>query len=196
VLSLVTRVFASRRPQAIHSLLHIEAQTAQTYFNESPRGLSVPSLLFHRIATRLLPSLITPLSFSRFPSVILRRSSSLSRVLASSHPLPSKVRLNESIEKARLQETFDSHSHTSVSFRALLESFRKYPRGRPAVVISSVRRMAEDEEWAEGQRGLAEEVTGEEALVGWEKVEGIGHWVCEGEGKVVCEQAVRMLLRA
>jgi len=77
-----------------------------------------------------------------------------------------------------------------------LESFRKYPRGRPAVVISSVRRMAEDEEWAEGQRGLAEEVTGEEALVGWEKVEGIGHWVCEGEGKVVCEQAVRMLLRA
>ena len=55
--------------------------------------------------------------------------------------------------------------------------------------------MAEDEEWAEGQRGLAEEVTGEDALVAWEKVDGMGHWVCEGEGKVVCEDAIMKLLQ-
>ncbi len=192
----MTRVFASRRQSAIHSLLHIEAQTAQTYFNENPRGLSVTSLLLHRIATRLLPSLVTPLSFSRFPSVILRRSTSLSRILASSHPGPSTVPLNENLRKARLQETFGAHSHASSSFRALLESGRSYPAGTPAIVISSSRRLAEDEEWAAGQRGLAEEVTGEDALVSWEKVDGIGHWVCEGEGKSVCESSVKKLLKA
>ena len=194
--SLVTRVFASRHPIAIHSLVHVEAQTAQTYFNESPRGLSVTSLLLHRIATRLLPSLLTPLSFSRFPSVVLRRSNSLSRILASSHPGPSTVQLNENLRKARLQETFGAHSHTSSSFRALLESGRDYPGNKPAVVISSSRRMVDDEEWAEGQRGLAEEVTGEEALVAWEKVDGIGRWVCEGVGKATCENAVKRLLAA
>ena len=195
-LRLVTRVFASRRRSAVHSLLHIEAQTAQTYFNESPRGLSAPSLLIHRVATRLFPSLLTPLSFSRFPSVILRRSNSLSRLLASSHPDPSTERLNENLQKARLQETFGAHSHTSSSFRALLESGRRYPATAPAVVISSSKRMAKDEEWAEGQRGLAEEVTGEDALVSWEKVDSTTRWVCEGEGKVVCQDAVKRLLEA
>lgn len=196
VFSLVSRVFASRRRDAIHSLLHIEAQTAQTYFNESPRGLSVTGLLFHRVATRLLPSLITPLSFSRFPSVILRRSTSLSRILASSHPGPSTVHLNENLRKARLQETFGAHSHTSSAFRALLESGRHYPASKPAIVISSSRRMAEDEDWAEGQRGLAEEVTGEDALVSWEKVDGVSRWVCEGEGKTICAGAIKKLLKA
>ena len=194
--SLVTRVFASRRPESIHSLLHIDAQTAQTYFNEAPRGLSVPSLALHRVATRLLPSLLTPLSFARLPSVLLRRSSSLSRILASSHPAPSTVRLSENLQKARLQETFGAHSHTSSSFRALLESGRQYPSARPAIVLSSLRMMEEDEEWAEGQRGLAEEVTAEEGLVSWEKVQGVDHWVCEGEGKAVCENAVKRLLKA
>ena len=62
------------------------------------------------------------------------------------------------------------------------------------MVISSSKRMVDDEEWAEGQRGLAEEVTGEEALVAWEKVDGVGRWVCEGVGKVTCENAVKRLL--
>jgi hypothetical protein len=142
--SLVTRVFAARHSRLVHSLLHLDAQTAQTYFNENPRGLSPFSLLIHRLATRLFPSLLTPLSLNRFPSVLLRRSSSLSRVLASTHPKPSTERLNENLRKARVQESFGSHSHTSSSFRALLESGGKYPSSRKAVVISSVERMKRD----------------------------------------------------
>ncbi|ORY34831.1 hypothetical protein BCR39DRAFT_132887 [Naematelia encephala] len=191
---LVSRIFASRHPKSIHSLLHIEAQTAQTYFNESPRGLSPISLLTHRIATRLLPSLITPLSLTRLPSILLRRSDSLSRILASTHPLPSTERLNENLRKARLQETWGSHSHTSASFRALLGSGQNYPRDAPAIVISSQERMDGDETWAEGQRGLAEEVTGEDGLVEWLKVDGDTKWVCEGEGRAVCEESLRKLL--
>ena len=55
--------------------------------------------------------------------------------------------------------------------------------------------MEKDERWTEGQRGLAEEVTSDEGLVGWEKVPGVGHAVCEGPGRKVCERAVRLLLK-
>lgn len=189
-------MFASRHAKHVHSLLHLDAQTAQTYFSESPNGRSPAALLTHRLATRLLPSLLTPLSLVRFPSVLLRRSSSLSRILASVHPAPSTQRLSESLQKARLQETFGSHSHTSESFRALLASGRTYPGNKPAIVISSNKRMEADESWAEGQRGLAEEVTGEEALIAWEKVRGVGHFVCEGDGLAVCQDAVKKLLKA
>lgn len=189
---LVTRVFASRHPTLVHSLLHLDAQSAQTYFNEYPNGFSVPGLALHRITTRLLPSLITPLSLRRFPSTVFRRSSSLSRILASSHPSPNTVHLNENLRKARLQETFGSHSHTSTSFVALLKSGKEYPATKPAIVISSQDRMDKDDGWAEGQRGLAEEVTGEEGLVEWIKVKGVGHGVCKKEG--TCEDAVKKLL--
>jgi hypothetical protein len=50
--------------------------------------------------------------------------------------------------------------------------------------------------WEEGQRGLAEEVTSDEGLVDWIKVQGVGHWVCEGDGKSVCEKALRKLIGA
>lgn len=52
------------------------------------------------------------------------------------------------------------------------------------------------EGWQEGQRGLAEEVTSEEGLVDWIKVPGVGHWVCEGEGRPICEKALRRLVGA
>ena len=62
-------------------------------------------------------------------------------------------------------------------------------------MISSSTRMSEDEDWSEGQRGLATEVTGEDALISWEKVQAPG-WVCEGDGKTVCEESVKKLLKA
>ena len=188
---MLTRVFAARHPSVVHSILHLDAQTALTYFNEYPNGFSVIGLTLHRITTRMLPSLLTPLSIVRLPSALLRRSSSLSRILASSHPSPSTVHLNENLRKARLQETFGAHSHTTPSFRALLESGKHYPSSKPAIVISSNARMSKDDAWAEGQRGLAEEVTGE-GLVEWVKVNGTGHGVCKAHG--VCEKAVKKLL--
>lgn len=139
----------------------------------------------------MLPSLLTPLSITRLPSVLLRRSSSLSRVLASSHPSPSTAHLNEKLRKARLQETFGAHSHTTPSFRALLESGKHYPASKPAIVISSNARMNRSGGWAEGQRGLAEEVTGD-GLVEWLKVDDVGHGVCKASD--VCEKAVKRLL--
>lgn len=192
---LVTRIFASRHASKIHSIIHLEAQTATTYFSESPSGRGPITLLAHRIATRLLPSLLTPLSIYRLPSALLRRSDSLSRILASTHPLPSTERLNQNLQKARLQETFGSHSHTSESFQALLGSGHKYPADVPAIVISSLRRISADEEWAEGQRQLAEEVTSKNGLVDWVKVKGVGHHVCASREQV-CEKAVRKLLKA
>lgn len=193
---LVTRTFASTHPSHIHGLVHIEAQTASTYFSENPNGRGLFTLTTHRLATRLLPSLLTPLSLRRLPSALFRHSSSLSRILAST--LEGTEGLNENLEKARLQETFSSHSHTSMSFRALLERGYKYPRKLPAVVVSSQEHMDSNAAWAEGQRGLAEEVTAEEGLLEWVKVKKGGHVgkrVCEGkEGRAACEQAVRMVL--
>ncbi|KAK8849618.1 hypothetical protein IAR55_004953 [Kwoniella newhampshirensis] len=188
---LVSRVLASRHSLHIHSMLHLEAQTASTYFSDPPT-----TTFLSRLISRLPSSLITPLSLSRLPSVLLRRSNSLSRILASSHPSPNTVRLNEKLQKARLQETIGSLSRSSASFRALLESGRKYPAGKKAIVISSKDRMNKDGVWAEGQRVLAEEVTSEEGLLSWAKVEGVGHFVCEGQGRRVCEDSLKKLLRA
>ena len=150
----------------------------------------------HRLTTRQLPALLTPLSLTRFPSLLLRRSNSLSRILASTDPAPNTAYLSETLQKARLQESFNSHSHTSLSFRSLLKSGKQYPATKPAIVISSLDRMSKSENWEEGQRGLAEEVTSDEGLVDWIKVPGVGHWVCEGDGLKVCEKALRKLVSA
>lgn len=191
---LVARVFAASRPERIHSLLHLDAQTAQTYFNEPPNN---PITTFiHRLTTRLIPGLLTPLSLTRFPTLLLRRSNSLSRILASTYPAPSTAHLSETLQKARLQESFNAHSHTSSSFRTLLRSGKEYPASKPAIVISSLDRMNKVDGWEEGQRGLAEEVTSDEGLVEWIKVPDVGHWVCEGDRRPVCEKALRKLLNA
>ena len=71
-----------------------------------------------------------------------------------------------------------------------------YPAHAPAIVISSQDRIDKVTGWEEGQRGLAEEVTSDEGLVDWIKVKGQGHWVCEGEGRHVCEKALRRLIGA
>lgn len=102
--------------------------------------------------------------------------------------------LNQNTVKARLQETVNSHSHTSDSWRALLESGRSYPRSKPAVVVSSEKHMEKDEEWERGQRGLAHEVTSEEGLKGWVKVKDVGRGVCEKDGKV-CVDAVKTVIK-
>lgn len=190
----MARVFASTRPERIHSLLHLDAQTAQTYFNEPDRNPITTFL--HRLTTRQVPAMLTPLSVRRFPSLLLRRSTSLSRILGSTHPLPKTSHLSENMQKARLQESFNSHSHTSTSFSSLLKSGKLYPAHAPAIVISSQDRIDNVTGWEEGQRGLAEEVTSEEGLVDWIKVQGVGHWVCEGDGKKVCEKALRKLIGA
>lgn len=200
--SILSRVFASQHPSHIKGLVHIEAQTAQTYFNENPRNLSTFRLFIHRIATRLFPSLLTPLGLpSRLPSVIFRRSTSESRVLASVYPKPDTSRLNQRLQKARLQETFASHSHISHSFRTLLDSERHYPGTAPAVVLSSRHHMDTDEDWKQGQRGLWEEVTSEEGRKAgeWVVLKGDvgGRHVCESqEGAKACARAVQMVLKA
>ncbi|RXK41819.1 hypothetical protein M231_00818 [Tremella mesenterica] len=164
---LLTRVFASRHPSSIHSYLHLEAQTSLTYFSP-PRGdFAGPKLLLHRLSTRVLPSILTPLSITRLPSLLLRRSTSISRILASTYTQTSQ--LNGNLRKALLQETFSSHTHQSASFAALLHSADSYPI-RPAVVLSSAERM-KDLKWAEGQEALAR----------------------EGQGKGICKEALRTL---
>ncbi|WRT69643.1 uncharacterized protein IL334_006632 [Kwoniella shivajii] len=187
---LVSRIFAARHPETVHSFLHLDAQTASTYFSDPST-----SQFLSRITSRLFPSLLTPLSLNRLPSVLLRRSTSLSRILASSRPTPSTVRLNEKLRKARLQETMGNQSRTSLSFRTLLESGYKYPSTKPAIILSSKNRMTKDESWSEGQRVLAEEVTSEEGLVDWLQIEDVDHFVCEGSGKQVCEHSIKKLLR-
>ena len=184
--SLVNRVLASRHPSHVRSLLHLDAQTALTYFADPV----VPpiSLLAHRLISIYIPALITPLGLTRISSI---GSSSSTRILASAYD--HTLRLNENILKARLQEVLGSHSHSSASFRALLESGRDYPRDRPAIIVSSQQRMEADEAWAAGQRGLASEVTSEEGLVEWIKVDA-GHRVCDGSGRAICEDAVKRLL--
>ncbi|OCF62152.1 hypothetical protein L486_01819 [Kwoniella mangroviensis CBS 10435] len=187
---LVSRVFASRHPSSIHSFLHLDAQTASTYFHDPST-----TQFLSRLSSRLFPSLLTPLSLNRLPSVLLRRSTSLSRILASSRPTPSTVRLNEKLRKSRLQETIGSQSRTSASFRVLLESGYKYPLTKPAIVLSSDRRMKDDESWAEGQRVLAEEVTSDDGLVDWIKVDKVDHFVCENDGRQFCEDSIVKLLK-
>ncbi|KAK6908529.1 hypothetical protein I204_06509 [Kwoniella mangroviensis CBS 8886] len=187
---LVSRVFASRHPSSIHSFLHLDAQTASTYFHDPST-----TQFLSRLSSRLFPSLLTPLSLNRLPSVLLRRSTSLSRILASSRPTPSTVRLNEKLRKSRLQETIGSQSRTSASFRVLLESGYKYPSTKPAIVLSSDRRMKDDESWAEGQRVLAEEVTSDDGLVDWIKVDKVDHFVCENDGRQFCEDSIVKLLK-
>jgi hypothetical protein len=75
-----------------------------------------------------------------------------------------------------------------------LKSGHTYPRDKKAVVISSWGRINGTEGWEDGQRALAEEVTSEEALVRWIKVDTGSHWVCEGRGRGVCMEAVRNLI--
>ncbi|WWC73747.1 uncharacterized protein I206_107719 [Kwoniella pini CBS 10737] len=188
---LISRIFAARHPNNIHSFLHLDAQTASTYFSEPST-----TQFISRLTSRLFPSLLTPLSINRLPSVLLRRSNSLSRILASSHPLPSTIKLNENLRKSRLQETIGSQSINSKSFRILLESGYKYPSFKPSIILSSNKRMKNDEIWLEGQRVLAKEVTSEEGLIDWIKIDNVDHFVCESEqGKSICENSILKLIK-
>lgn len=192
---LLTRVFASAHPSSMAGFVHIEAQTARTYFNENPRALSTFSLALHRFTTRLLPSVLSPLGLARIPSVLLRRSTSLSRILSPGRR-GKTLSLNQNTVKARLQETYNSHSHTSGSWRALLrtqtgDKARRFPRDKPSVVISEKGHMERDEEWKEGQKGLAKQVIGDEGLKGWWVVDNEGkRGVCEGKNGDKCLEAV------
>ena len=183
-------MFAGRHPSVVHSYLHIDAQTSLTYFSEPPSDLAYLKLQAHRLTTRLFPTLITPLSLVRLPSVLFKQSSSLSRILASRYTRT--THLNENLRKALLQETFSSHTHQSASFAALVKSGETYPI-RPSVVLSSAERMEQDENWAEGQRVLAEDVS-QSGLIKWAKVPNVGHYVCQGEGLGTCKEALRVLL--
>ena len=197
---LLTRVFGSAHPINMAGFVHIEAQTARTYFNENPRGISTPSLALHRFTARLLPSMLSPLGLARIPSVLLRRSSSLSRILSPGRR-GKTLSLNQNTVKARLQETYSSHSHASGSWRALLrtqtgDKNRRYPRDVPAVIISEKGHMDKDEEWKEGQKGLARQVVGEDGLKGWWTVDNKGkRGVCEGEHGGKCLEAVLEVLK-
>ena len=100
------------------------------------------------------------------------------------------------------QEAFLSHSWSSPSFRALLESLRDYPADAPTIVLSSSQRMQEDTNWARSQRDLWDEVVDERGRVRWTVVGGedkalVGHDICSDvQGKKECEEAVMELLWA
>ncbi|WWC92749.1 uncharacterized protein L201_007708 [Kwoniella dendrophila CBS 6074] len=188
---LIMRIFASKHPEHIHSFLHLDAQTASTYFND----ISTTRYISY-ITTRLFQSIITPISLNRFTSILLRKSTSLSRIIASSYPLPSTSRLNENLRKSRLQELIGSQSKSSKSFRELLESSYKFPSTKPTIILSSEDRMNNNENWKQGQRILAEEITSEEGLLDWIKIKNSNHFVCESqEGKQICEDSIRKLLK-
>ncbi|KAL7425069.1 hypothetical protein Q5752_000757 [Cryptotrichosporon argae] len=186
---LVARVFAARHPDAVHSLLHLDAQTAQTYF----LGSEPWARWWQHTTRRLVPSLLSPLGVARLPSALLRRSSSRARQLASAHPAPSSAHLAEHLLRARLQESLDAHAIDSPSSRALRDSSSHFPRNRPAIVLSSRRRVEADDNWADGQRVLANQVT-TKGLVEWTLVDDVGHFVCERQGREVCERSLLRLL--
>jgi len=195
---LITRVFAARHPNSVHSFLHVDAQTAQSYFRFPPR-YNLLTLTLHRLASHLIPSLTSPLGLRRLYSLFVNYDSATARVLASTRPKPSSTYLNEKLQKALLMETYLSHTHDSPSFKTLSRSRPpRYPADKPAIILSSDLKMKEDTSWAEGQRSLAEEVTSEVGRRRWEVIKKTGHDLCyvagrpggNGRGRRECTRAL------
>jgi hypothetical protein len=194
---MVTRVFASRHKKQVHSILHIDAQTAQTYFRFPP-GWNLLSLRLHRLWDHLLPSLASPLGLQRFYSLFTQYDPSISRILASKRPHPSSTKLSERMLRTLLAETYQAHTHDSQSYTDLLKAQPpKYPSDTPAIILSSREQMEKEKSWAEGQRSLAEEVTSETGRLDWQIIKGdVGHDLCsptggkDARGRRACSRAL------
>lgn len=195
--SMVTRVFASRHKKHVHSILHIDAQTAQTYFRFPP-GWNLLSLRLHRLWDHLLPSLVSPLGLHRFYSLFTMYDPSISRILASKRPPPSTAKLSEKMLRSLLAETYQAHTHDGQSYTDLLKAQPpKYPSDTPAIILSSRQQMEKEKSWAEGQRSLAEEITSETGRVDWQIIKGNApHDLCsptggkDARGRRACSRAL------
>jgi pimeloyl-ACP methyl ester carboxylesterase len=194
---LVSRVFASAYPSKVHSLLYVDSQSAQTWFRFPPE-YNMLTLRVHRFFTHLLPTLISPLGIKRFYSLFTQYDPSMSRVLASKRPSPSTAELSTPLRSRLTAEVYESHTHHSQSYKALLGAQPpKYPSDKPAIILSSDLQMQRNKAWAEGQRALAEEITSEEGREAWVVIKGgVGHDLCsptggkDGRGRRACSRAL------
>ncbi|KAL5640244.1 hypothetical protein ACGC1H_007499 [Rhizoctonia solani] len=188
---LLTRLFASRHPNDVHSLLYIDSETSHTYFLTRARH----NTFFHTH----LPILIAPLGLSRIVSLIKNHTPRSARVFA--NVLQHTEWQNPRLLSTLLQEQYLAHSRQSASFRDLLEVERQYPARRPTIVLSSGDRTSKESTWRDAQRRLWEEIVDEKGRVRWEILEGVGHDVCAktsegavGAGLDACEKAVEDLV--
>ena len=194
---LVSRVFASSYPDKVHSLLYLDSQSAQTWFRFPPE-YNMLTLRVHRFFTHLLPTLISPLGIRRFYSLFTQYDPSMSRVLASKRPSPSTAELSTPLRSRLTAEVYESHTHHSQSYKALLGAQPpRYPSDKPAIILSSDLQMQRNKAWAEGQRALAEEITSEEGREAWVVIKGgVGHDLCsptggkDGRGRRACSRAL------
>ncbi|CAE6455148.1 unnamed protein product [Rhizoctonia solani] len=188
---LLTRLFASRHPNDVHSLLYIDSETSHTYFLTRARH----NTFFHTH----LPILIAPLGLSRIVSLIKNHTPRSARVFA--NVLQHTEWQNPRLLSTLLQEQYLAHSRQSASFRDLLEVERQYPARRPTVVLSSGERVSKESAWRDAQKRLWEEIVDEKGRVRWEVLEGVGHNICAktpegavGTGLEACEKAVEDLV--
>jgi pimeloyl-ACP methyl ester carboxylesterase len=194
---LVSRVFAAAYPDKVHSLLYVDSQSAQTWFRFPPE-YNMLTLRVHRFFTHLLPTLISPLGIKRFYSLFTQYDPSMSRVLASKRPSPSTAELSTPLRSRLTAEVYESHTHHSQSYKALLGAQPpRYPSDKPAIILSSDLQMQRNKAWAEGQRALAEEITSEEGREAWVVIKGgVGHDLCsptggkDGRGRRACSRAL------
>ncbi|KAG9100962.1 hypothetical protein FS749_011470 [Ceratobasidium sp. UAMH 11750] len=184
---LLTRLFASRHPETVHSLVYIDAETSHTFFLARARH----NTFLHTH----LPILTAPLGLSRITSLVKNHTPRVERVLANA--LQHTTWQNPRLLSTLLQEQYLAHSRQSPSFRDLLETERQYPSRRPTIVLSSGERVSKDSTWRSAQERLWEEIVDEKGRVRWEILEDVGHDVCakttEGAvsaGLEACENAV------
>ncbi|KAG8711467.1 hypothetical protein FRC11_002727 [Ceratobasidium sp. 423] len=188
---LLTRLFASRHPNDVHSLLYIDSETSHTYFLTRAQH----NTFFHTH----LPILIAPLGLSRIVSLIKNHTPRNARVFA--NVLQHTEWQNPRLLSTLLQEQYLAHSRQSASFRDLLEAERQYPSRRPTIVLSSGECTSKESAWRNAQKRLWEEIVDEKGRVRWEILEGVGHDVCAktpegavGTGLEACEKAVEDLV--
>ncbi|KAJ9112734.1 hypothetical protein QFC22_006236 [Naganishia vaughanmartiniae] len=194
---LLTRVFAAKYASLVHSVLYVDSQSAQTWFRFPPE-YNMLTLRVHRFFTHLLPTLISPLGITRFYSLFTQYDPSMSRVLASKRPSPSTAQLSTPLRSRLTAEVYESHTHHSASYTALLKAQPpRYPSDKPAIILSSDEQMQRNKAWAEGQRALAEEITSETGREAWVVVKGgVGHDLCsptggkDGRGRRACSRAL------
>jgi len=184
---LVGRVFAARNAEHISSMLFLDPQTVDSYFSYLPYNFKRDMRFFFR---DVLGSFITPLGIRRWFNIVFSRGgrSSAARILGTADS-----GLSPTFARAALQQAYESHSYSSASFHALQHSESDFPSDKPSILISSSQRL-KSRKWADGQEDLAKNVL--RGLVRWEQVKS-GHDVCSSEeGKAVCENALRRLLKA
>jgi hypothetical protein len=187
--SLLSRVFAARNAQHIHSLLFLDPQTETTYFTRLQSSIKRDLTFFFR---DVIGSLLTPLGLRRYAAIIFGRQSSLgsreSRIYGTA-----ANGLSASFPRSALQQAHEAHTD-SQSWLSLKHSLRSFPSDLPSILISSADRLHQHSQWQAGHERLANEVLGK-GLIRWDRVKA-GHRVCEDTkaGASTCAQALADLL--